>query len=515
MKHADYEDLLLAELTGSLRDPGERQRLAAHLKTCSRCRALRHEWQLIASAVRSTRPVYTRKGYPMRIALTPHHTPRRVSLTALVALAAALLVITALLLMPKNPSSHLSSGGSGIEQSQETSSEYSWIYLAVRPISMGTQLSESDVIQVEYPREMVSPISFRSLDNLIGRYATTNIPCGVPLLISYTSDEVVSPDDSYVLIDNSYICSGSIPQRIESVDLVEILSVRGSFPRGALLGDYVLESVQLPSILVPSGAIPANQAALLEGALVLTDLQSQQILMRNMFNTNAMVATFGDVSESQDSDFQSVDIVVAARPIENGAVITDEDVEMLRFPADYAPFDSLAREEDVIGTIARYNIACGLPILQNQLATNANEVPLGQPMLSTDYDCPNGLPPLTEPVDTVEIWIAVVATIPRGAQITEIPVQARRFPAALVPEGALLVSDIDVVGLYTQQQIEREQVLMRDMVSGEEPDCLLFTVDHIMQPCSTAFIDGNAITATPVPSATMTATSTIVPTATP
>jgi flagella basal body P-ring formation protein FlgA len=337
MKHADYEDLLLAELTGSLRDPGERQRLAAHLKTCSRCRALRHEWQLIASAVRSTRPVYTKKGYPMRIALTPHHTTRRVSLTALVALAAALLVITALLVMP-------------------------------RP--------------------------------------------------------------------------------------------------------------QMPSA--------ASNLPALEQAATATPTRSTQF----------------------------VEIVVAGRAIENGAVITDEDVGVLRFPADYAPFNTLMREEDVIGTIARTNIACGLPILQNQLATNASEVPLGQPMPSTDYDCPNGLPPLTDPVGVVEVWIAT-APILRGTQIARIFVQARRFPAALVPEGALLPSDIEVAGLYTQQRIEREQVLMRDMVSGEEPDCLLFTVDHIMQPCSTPFIDGNAITATPVPSATMTATSTFVPTATP
>lgn len=183
------------------------------------------------------------------------------------------------------------------------------------------------------------------------------------------------------------------------------------------------------------------------------------VILIALFNRPAHLPTLvAQIATSTPTAY--VDLVLAARDIENGALIQPEDVTLYPLPVDYAPFNGVVSPDDVVGKIARTNIRCGLPILANLYVENAHDVPVDQPTLAQRPDC--NLPRLTEPVETRDV-VTMAQEIPAGMPIPAEAVVLRPYPAALLPEGALTSLD-DVVGKAARTPLYREQVVMPDQL---------------------------------------------------
>jgi flagella basal body P-ring formation protein FlgA len=141
-----------------------------------------------------------------------------------------------------------------------------------------------------------------------------------------------------------------------------------------------------------------------------------------------------------------VDIVIAARPIENGAVIHEDDVMIYTIPLANARFFSMRTVDEVVNTIARRNIVCGHQILQTDLVENARDVPDTQVAFREEaYSCPEGaLEPLTEPIDYIDVVIAErlmeVGHIVQAEDVATIP-----YPAQLLSSDIILNLEAIVV----------------------------------------------------------------------
>ncbi|MFN8530176.1 MAG: SAF domain-containing protein [Anaerolineae bacterium] len=151
----------------------------------------------------------------------------------------------------------------------------------------------------------------------------------------------------------------------------------------------------------------------------------------------------------------TVEILMAARDVPHGSVISDEDITLYQMPVDYVPFSALTDPSQVIGKIARTNIQCGLPILEAWVVENAVDVP-DQPTLQASAGC--NLPLLTEPIPVHEVTIAA-QTIPAGTTLTNEMVVSRPYPLDLLPYGAI-TSPENLIGQVTVTDIYRESILM-------------------------------------------------------
>lgn len=196
-------------------------------------------------------------------------------------------------------------------------------------------------------------------------------------------------------------------------------------------------------------------------ALLVATLAVACVALIALFNRPAHLPTLvAQIATDTPTPAITVDIVLAARDIQNGAVIHSEDVNLYPMPVDYAPFNAVVSLDDVVGKIARTNIRCGLPILANLYVDNARDVPNGQPVLAQTGTC--DLPRLTAPVETRDV-VMVVQEIPVGMIIPAAAVALRPYPAALLSEGILTSLD-DIVGKAARTPLYREQVLVPDQL---------------------------------------------------
>lgn len=164
-----------------------------------------------------------------------------------------------------------------------------------------------------------------------------------------------------------------------------------------------------------------------------------------------------------------VDVVIAIRPIENGAVIHPDDVMTYSMPTEGLRFAAMTSVDNVVYNIARTNIACGQLILQNQIVANARDVADDHPNFRPDaYACDEGdLDPLPTPMEFVEVVIAL-RVMPAGTVISAENVDVVPYPAQLVPAVALRRVG-DVIGHTTRTDIYTEQMIFDDYVQEWVP----------------------------------------------
>jgi Flp pilus assembly protein CpaB len=202
----------------------------------------------------------------------------------------------------------------------------------------------------------------------------------------------------------------------------------------------------------------------------------------------------------------TIEIVIAARPIENGAVIHADDVQLYAFPAEIAPFNAIIALADAVGHIARTNIACGQVILQTHTVENAREVQQPQPDFNYNrHEClVNALSDTSNPIDEGYRVVNVVVAqnfIPAGSRIDLEDITTVYYPSHLRP--AIAVDSVDnIAGRTAMVDIYREEMILINTVNTAPT--------HTPLPILIITPDNRS----PFPTFTMTPTLTITPSAT-
>ncbi|MEP7293065.1 MAG: SAF domain-containing protein [Chloroflexota bacterium] len=228
-----------------------------------------------------------------------------------------------------------------------------------------------------------------------------------------------------------------------------------------------LEVQERGTMIADNHAQPNRQVTHRHPALVLIAVVSLIIVLGIGFfyrpaSSPSLVAQIATASPTPTND---VELVLAARNIENGTVIQSDDVTLYRLPVDDTPFNSVVELGDVVGKIARTNILCGLPVLTNMLVENARDVPM-QAALNQQNDC--SLAPLSEPAETENIVVAV-QELSAGSVLNADSVALRRYPAQLVPDAAM--TDLEaVIGKVAQVPIYRESVILAQQLQNPPAD---------------------------------------------
>lgn len=159
-----------------------------------------------------------------------------------------------------------------------------------------------------------------------------------------------------------------------------------------------------------------------------------------------------------------VNLVMPARNIENGSVIGADDVQLIPYPYESAPFNIVTSIDDAVGKIARTNILCNHPILSTMLAENARDVIEFIPPLNETFECPEGLP---AGFGFTEVVVAV-QNVTRWQEIPRNAVELRSAPSTLSPALAYTRLE-DVVGEIALHDIFREEVITGQMLIGPIP----------------------------------------------
>lgn len=184
-----------------------------------------------------------------------------------------------------------------------------------------------------------------------------------------------------------------------------------------------------------------------------------------------------------------VELVLAARDIEHGTVLTSDDVTLYRIPVDYAPFNGMTQVADAVGKIARTNLQCGLPVMGNLLVEDAKDVS-EQPALSQHNSC--NLVPLSEPVEP-KVVVVAIQEMDAGMRITKAMVALRAYPAQLVPAD-MAASLEEVVGQVTSVPIYREEMLSPAMLqAGESLSVHIAIPGDLIQNADSIFYAGDHI----------------------
>lgn len=81
---------------------------------------------------------------------------------------------------------------------------------------------------------------------------------------------------------------------------------------------------------------------------------------------NTQQAQLEAARQAAQRSVESVNVVVAARPIEIGARIEEGDVSVIEWPAESEPDDALGDADEIIGMIARTNLVRYQPLTKDQ-----------------------------------------------------------------------------------------------------------------------------------------------------
>jgi Flp pilus assembly protein CpaB len=212
------------------------------------------------------------------------------------------------------------------------------------------------------------------------------------------------------------------------------------------------------------------------------------------------------------SNVDTVELVFAARPIENGAVIHADDVRLYPFPVEIAPLNVLTNIDDVIGHIARTNIACGEIILQSLAVENARDVQQPQPEFDYNrHECgADAFRDTANPYAGLSVVLPVVVArnnIPAGSRIEFENITTVYYPADLRP--AIAAESIeDIAGRTALVDIYREEMILSNSVYVPATATPLPIMTTTPFPTFT-------LTWTPTPTPTLTLTPTLTPTWTP
>jgi flagella basal body P-ring formation protein FlgA len=158
-------------------------------------------------------------------------------------------------------------------------------------------------------------------------------------------------------------------------------------------------------------------------------------------------------------------IVVAARSLPLGTMLTAEDVRLANFPESAIPTSAITDLSQVIGQTARINFYCGMPIIADGIGTPESAA-VGTPPELEPMNC--DLPDLVGSVELVPVVIAV-QTIPAGEYIPEEAVVLFSYPRLWLPPGALYGGE-DAVDGRALIDIPREGLILASMVGDENPN---------------------------------------------
>lgn len=122
----------------------------------------------------------------------------------------------------------------------------------------------------------------------------------------------------------------------------------------------------------------------------------------------------GDTGGPTPVPVQFVQIVVAVQELPRGITIPEDGVALRPWPLEAAPVYALTEIRDVVGKIARTDIAREAPVLSNQLVINLDEI--GRSGSDAALILPEGLVAVSVPIDR----LTNVANAPRTGDYVDI-----------------------------------------------------------------------------------------------
>lgn len=155
---------------------------------------------------------------------------------------------------------------------------------------------------------------------------------------------------------------------------------------------------------------------------------------------------------------------VASQFIEVGDVISEHDIVMQQWPIELAPRENVVRVvSNIVGSIARTNIACGQPFYYTHLAGNARNIVQYVPTYNEPYCFAAEMNPQLTEIAVTNVVVIGSQGVQQGSLIDEADIELRAYPSQFVPMSAIL--DInEVVGKVATYDLLRDQIVMRDML---------------------------------------------------
>ena len=392
--HTAIEPLLIDYAAGTL-NAVDRSRVEAHLAECGACRVVLAEWQQIADAARRETPVQLLppldwqriKGEkPVTLISKPktHPMTRRVVLPLTLV---ALMSVAAFLVM---------------------------LVIA----------GQSSLAPFGYPA-----IAFQQ----------TTEPTSTPTP-TFTSTPTLSPFAQQIT---------AIPQLLPSVTSTPTFT---STPAFTPFAQRTANPQLLPSVMIVVSLTDIVQGEIIQAHQVgMQEWPLKHVPRRAITNTAdvvGLIARLGyeagipilDGSVTDDpADARPIALfTVAARNIENGAVIMPEDLAVYEMPPDAELPATNDQIYDIVYRIARGNILCGEILSVNRLAGNARYVPERQPPLPA-MDC--ALETSYEPFEG-SIFLPDYKTFkPPSDEVVPVVVYSRNLPA----DSILSAEDLTII----------------------------------------------------------------------
>ena len=254
--HREYEDLLLLYTTHSLDQVG-RQQLEEHLQTCETCRASLKEWRALSLAVcRAANqradslpalrlPDLEQENNAMQ---STHVLPQRYYYVPVTfAAIAAMLIFTAVVLFMRTPGSTLT------VFVQPTIADTVEIVMPTHLLRIDRRIVEGDVALVSIPVEVAPTNGLTSLEEVIGKFARTDIYCGQPILSNMVADHspYVPEYHNYAEIDRNEVCNLA-PNPDD--ELVNVVIASREIHQGETISEVIVELRPYPSPLIPRDA---------------------------------------------------------------------------------------------------------------------------------------------------------------------------------------------------------------------------------------------------------------------
>ena len=111
-------------------------------------------------------------------------------------------------------------------------------------------------------------------------------------------------------------------------------------------------------------------------------------------------------------------VVVAARPIPSGTVLTEKDVQSLPWPVDQTPAGAFEAAQEVAGHTVLQPLAQGEPVLAARLASagkgSGTGVPAGMRAVSVHVSDSNGVLAMLGPGQRVDVQVLLTRKITNG-----------------------------------------------------------------------------------------------------
>ncbi|MGI6550498.1 MAG: Flp pilus assembly protein CpaB [Syntrophomonadales bacterium] len=166
-------------------------------------------------------------------------------------------------------------------------------------------------------------------------------------------------------------------------------------------------------------------------------------------------------------------VMVAARDIEQNALIGPGDVEVVRIPAQYAHADAVRDKKNVVGKVAISRIAGGEQVLSSRLLGDSRNqgrmaytVPAGKRAISIAVNEVTGVSGFIQPSDRVDVVVTA-----------NIPVSGAGGQEVVRPYTVLALQDLEVLAVgrsfrvtpVTEEGAEKKAVEMSTMTLAVDP----------------------------------------------